>query len=67
MARPRSAIRKVRWLVSVDEPIANRIDLLLVDPMSGRSTYGARSALINRLLAEYLNEQFAEETADENP
>ena len=49
--------KSVRWRIEVKEKIALQVELLLLDPLTGEIAYGARSALINQLLAEWLEKQ----------
>ena len=43
------------WHITLPESLANRVDLLLIDPLSGRVKYGSRSGLVERLLREHLD------------
>lgn len=65
MTRRASNRPYVRWLVNIDKATAERIDLLLLDPLAGRTAYGARSALINQLLNEYLDQELPPPTNEE--
>jgi hypothetical protein len=49
--------RSIRWRVEVREKIAAQVELLLLDPVTQQIEYGARSALINRLLEAWLDSQ----------
>lgn len=52
--RPALLTPTVEWKVRVPVDLAAKADLLALDPLRGTITYGARSALITRLLREYL-------------
>lgn len=53
--RPALLTPTVEWKVRVPVDLAAKADLLALDPLRGTITYGARSALITRLLREYLD------------
>lgn len=40
--------------IYIPSSLADRIDLLLADPLTGRTRHGAKSKLITRLLREWL-------------
>lgn len=50
-------IPSVRWRVEVRSDLAAQVEVLLYDPVLEIVTYGARTALINKLLAEWLETQ----------
>jgi hypothetical protein len=52
--RPPRTFRVVNWKVQVPETTAGPIELLLCNPLTGRPQYGARGALVTRLLDEWL-------------
>ena len=52
-----------QWSVRIRQDLADRVDLTMIDPMSGRVAYGQRTALIERLLAEHLASLYQENTA----
>jgi len=47
----------IEWKNSIPSPLAAEIELLLLDPISGRVTYGARSQLIESLLRDWVDKQ----------
>lgn len=49
--------RSVRWRVEVRESLALKVELLLYDPLEEKVSWGARSNLINELLARWLEER----------
>ena len=51
------------WKLSVPEELALRYELLFFDPINKRINYGARSALIVRLLQDHWNTLPAETRA----
>lgn len=42
------------WNLCISEDIAGKIDIVLTDPLTGRTRFGARSQLVTRLLAQEL-------------
>ena len=48
--------RKERWHIVIPASIAAKINLLVHDEFTGKPEVGARSLLISRLLARYLDE-----------
>lgn len=54
--RPPNAEATVEWKISVPLSIANKVTLILADPLSGSVRYGSRSKLIELLLRNWLNE-----------
>lgn len=52
--RKPSAIRRTRLEVPIDERILSKVDLFLTNPETGKPAYGARRALIERLLRQWL-------------
>ena len=49
-------MKYVRWLISVEEPLAQQVDLILLDPTKARVRYGARVDLINQLLKQWVTD-----------
>jgi len=45
------------WHLYLDNDLADKIDLLLHDPLTGRVRYGARGQLIDKLLRAHLRSQ----------
>lgn len=57
MARPgRKALTtpNTAWKCQIPEDVAAKVDLLILDPVKGVPTYGARSALVTQLLRNWL-------------
>lgn len=52
--RPVHKIPRIRWDTYIRLDIASQVELLLADPMREKVKYGARSALIEMLLEEWL-------------
>jgi hypothetical protein len=44
----------VVWKVNVPEELAVKVDLLLIDPRTGKPRYGLRSQIITELLTTYI-------------
>lgn len=59
-----NTIPTVDWKCHVALPLAVKADLLLMDPLTHKLRYGARSALVNQLLLEWLNAKGAQLSAD---
>jgi hypothetical protein len=55
--RKKHVIPSVRWRVEVREDLAAKTELILYDPLRQEIAYGARSALVNQLLEEWLSKQ----------
>ena len=55
--RKKKLDRPVEWKIHVPFSVAAKVDLLLLDPTTGRSAYGARSAKVTELLKKWLNEE----------
>ena len=54
MARPgRKALTtpNTPWKCQIPEDVAAKVDLLILDPVKGVPTYGARSALVTDLMS----------------
>lgn len=68
--RPAASDPNVYWEVGIPASLAAKVELALYDPVFGKIRYGARAELIQRLLAQWLEErrpQRAEErTNDDN-
>lgn len=47
----------ISWKISIPIPLAAEIELRLFDPKTGVVAYGARSALAERLLRTWVEEQ----------
>ncbi len=51
--------QKVPYNALIPEGLAAKIDLLLLNPMTGKIKYGARSQLIEKILRRWLEEQIS--------
>lgn len=49
------------WKLSLPLDITAQVDLLLEDPVRKRPAYGARSALVEQLLREWVSRQMVEQ------
>jgi metal-responsive CopG/Arc/MetJ family transcriptional regulator len=49
--------RPTRWEVSLPTSLAAEIELYLFDPVRRKQAFGSRSALVQRLLREWLDKQ----------
>ena len=54
-----SATPVIQWSIMVPIDLAFRVETALMDPVTKRPTYAARSKLIQSLLFEWLNRQAA--------
>lgn len=43
------------WKVTISAPLAGHVDFLLFDPIHGKPRYGARVALLERLMREWIS------------
>jgi hypothetical protein len=48
------------WSFNMPSHLAMRVDLLLLDPMTGKVKYGSRIQLIEQLLREWLAKQVSQ-------
>lgn len=55
--RPTLVIPTVEWKCRVPVDVAASVDLILYDPVRNVTAYGERSALVGRLLKEWLASQ----------
>lgn len=53
--RPSHMTPTVEWKCHIPIDVAVKIDMINLDPVRGTPAYGARSALVTRLLREYLD------------
>lgn len=53
--RPPKATPTVRWDMYISVDLAAEVELLCLDPVTQRQRYGARAALIEQALREYLD------------
>lgn len=54
--------RPTEWKLSIPSSLAARIELRLVDPLTGKPKHGARSRLVNELLRAWLSQQLGNNT-----
>ena len=59
MPRPRSPHYRTRWNISLPAGIAAEVEMLLLDPLTGKPSYAKRSELIVSLLQRWLEEHRA--------
>lgn len=52
--RPANVVPTIDWKVHIPIPIATKIDVFLLDPVTGNTRHGARSAFVTQLLVEWL-------------
>lgn len=55
--RKRFADTRKEWKISIPESVAAKIELLLADPLTGKTKHGARSRLIVGLLQDWLKKR----------
>lgn len=55
--RPKASVPYVEWAIIVPAPLAFQVEIRLVDPVTGKSAYGARSQLIQALLFDWIEKQ----------
>ena len=56
----------IQWSIMVPIDIAFRVETALMDPVTGRAAYAARSKLIQSLLYEWLDKQGVVDTSSLN-
>lgn len=59
LGRKPNAVPTIDWKCYVPIPIAAKVDMLLLDPFTGKPRLGARSELVTQLLIRWLNERQA--------
>jgi len=47
----------VEWKINIPTSVVAKVELLLMDPLTGRPRHGARSKLMASLLKEWLDKQ----------
>jgi hypothetical protein len=75
VGRPQNTIPTIEWKCHISIPVAAKVDAFLLDPVSLKPRYGARSALVTQLLVQWLNtkgvnpykETASDEKAKANP
>lgn len=55
--RPKAAVPYVEWAIIVPTPLAFQVEMRLLDPVTKKSAYGARSQLIQALLFDWVEKQ----------
>ena len=55
--RPALTDKPVEWKVNIPSSVVAEVTLFLVDPLTGKTTYGARSTLMTQLLREWVSTQ----------
>lgn len=53
--RPQHTDPPVIWEISLPRSLTQKIEILLTDPLTGKTRYGARSKLIESLLLSYIS------------
>ena len=61
MGRPKNAIPSITKHVSLPEDLFARVELLLLNPITGKMKYGDFSRLIEQLLREWLDKQIQQQ------
>lgn len=64
--RPRKAATD-QWSVYIPRGLAGKIDLLFLNPVTGKVSYGYRSSLVTQLLREWLQRQVDKAQAEAAP
>lgn len=59
MKRGRKALvtPNLDWKIRIPTDLAAEVELLLLDPLRGKASYGERSELITSLLREWVDQQ----------
>jgi len=66
MARGRkTGVQKVHLAAWIPETLSDTVDLILLDPARNRVTYGAKSALIEHLLTEWVERKQKEHSGND--
>lgn len=55
--RPANPIPTIDWKCHIPIPIAAKVDVFLLDPVTQRTRHGARSGLVTDLLIKWLAEK----------
>lgn len=56
----------VFWKVSIPKSISDQIEILFADPVTGAVQYGARAALVQELLTEWLRKKQRQPSLESN-
>jgi hypothetical protein len=54
VGRPANTIPTIDWKCHIPVPIAAKVDIFLLDPVTGKTRHGARSGLVTQLLIQWL-------------
>lgn len=52
--RKAKAIPSIVWQIAINGTVAQKVELLLTDPVTGEARYGAKGELVSKLLSEWL-------------
>ena len=63
MPMPKLTVPRIEYKIRLPVTLGTKIDLLLMDPLTGKRKYGALNSLVERLLSEWVQSQVKEETA----
>jgi hypothetical protein len=55
LGRPANTVKTVHWTLSLPEPLAAELELLMLDPMLGKPKVGARSELVVSLIRQWID------------
>lgn len=53
--------KPIEWSVNIPESVANEVELLLSNPLTGKPVYGAKSSLLTTALREWLERHTGKE------
>ena len=53
--RPANPVPTIDWKCHIPLPIAAKVDIFLLDPVTLKTRHGARSALVTQLLIQWLS------------
>lgn len=65
--RRKQSTRKTLFRARIPEPLNDEVELLLLNPTTGQVAFGARSALLTRLLRKWVSEVKKEPSTDSCP
>jgi len=52
--RPKNTIPSIDFKIHIPIPVAAKVDIFLLDPVTGKTRHGARSQLVTQLLINWL-------------
>ena len=64
--RPANPVPTIDWKCHIPLPIAAKVDVFLLDPVTNHTRHGARSALVTQLLIQWLSTKGVTITAGEH-